>query len=758
MKFLIRTILMTAAIALPNLTPRPVQALDTTSFFDNVVPLVGHSCSFNIYHSGASQETQLNMFRPGLLTSTSAGGNYWLGGVITPWPPGDITASEVGTICGISGITNFVSDGANGTFASDDFVGITFRGTSNADGNTYDYTIGASGATTTVSVNTRVLVPTNTPPTANAGPDQGVASGAAVTLDGSGSNANDAGQSLTYAWSQISGPATALSSMSVAGPTLTAPVLAIGAADAVLVYQLIVNDGFADSPADAVSITVSAPGNTPPTANAGPDQGVASGAAVVLDGSGSNANDAGQSLTYAWSQISGPATALSSMSVAGPTLTAPVLAIGAADAVLVYQLIVNDGFADSPADAVSITVSAPVDITRPSVSLTGSSTSYSAGDALTLTVTFTESVTGFTGSDIALANATLSGFGGSGASYSATLTPTGSTQTIRVNVAAGVATDGSGNTNFAAAELAILPDVAGLSEEAISDAIVARARALINAQPDLRGLLRGGTGAGAMADVTQGAGTFALSTIGDSPVWIYATGQWSTDAGAEQSYGNLSFGGQLYETDRMIIGAMVQFDYSDTALTNGTVTGRGWLVGPYLVGRVSDTRLLYSASLLRGRSDNSLTLTGLSDGEFSTTRTLLTFGLEGRYDAAGGLAVIPSLDLAYIIDEQDSYVDSAANIIPAQTITLGEARFGLGVEMPVDIQNGKLVLTAGLSGIYSNIDRPQEQREAFRARIDLGARAELNANVGLNFNIFYDGIGMDGYESVGAELLLLMRF
>ena len=658
MKFLIRTILMTAAIALPNLTPRPVQALDTTSFFDNVVPLVGHSCSFNIYHSGASQETQLNMFRPGLLTSTSAGGNYWLGGVITPWPPGDITASEVGTICGISGITNFVSDGANGTFASDDFVGITFRGTSNADGNTYDYTIGASGATTTVSVNTRVLVPTNTPPTANAGPDQGVASGAAVTLNGSGSNANDAGQSLTYAWSQISGPATALSSMSVAGPTLTAPVLAIGAADAVLVYQLIVNDGFADSPADAVSITVSA----------------------------------------------------------------------------------------------------PVDITRPSVSLTGSSTSYSAGDALTLTVTFTESVTGFTGSDIALANATLSGFGGSGASYSATLTPTGSTQTIRVNVAAGVATDGSGNTNFAAAELAILPDVAGLSEEAISDAIVARARALINAQPDLRGLLRGGTGAGAMADVTQGAGTFALSTIGDSPVWIYATGQWSTDAGAEQSYGNLSFGGQLYETDRMIIGAMVQFDYSDTALTNGTVTGRGWLVGPYLVGRVSDTRLLYSASLLRGRSDNSLTLTGLSDGEFSTTRTLLTFGLEGRYDAAGGLAVIPSLDLAYIIDEQDSYVDSAANIIPAQTITLGEARFGLGVEMPVDIQNGKLVLTAGLSGIYSNIDRPQEQREAFRARIDLGARAELNANVGLNFNIFYDGIGMDGYESVGAELLLLMRF
>ena len=658
MKFLIRTTLMTAAIALPNLTPRPVQALDTTSSFNQNVNLAGESCTFNIFHDGAAQETQLSMFRPGLISSTSAGGNYWLGGVITPWPPGDITASDVGTICGITGITSFVSDGANGTFATDDFVGITFRGTSTADGNTYDYTIGASGAATTVSVNTRVLVP----------------------------------------------------------------------------------------------------GNTAPTANAGPDQGVASGAGVTLDGSASDANDAGQGLTYTWSQTSGPTTALSSTSVAGPTLTAPTLAIGAADAVLIYQLIVNDGIEDSSADTVTITVSAPVDVTRPSVSLAGSSTSYSAGDTLTLTITFTESVTGFTSADVTLANATLSGFGGSGASYSATLTPTGSTPTIRVNVAAGVAIDGSGNANFAAAELAILPNVVGLSQEAISDALLARSRALINAQPDLRGFLRGGIGAGAMVDVTQGAGTFALSTMGDSPVWIYATGQWSTDAGAEQSYGNLSFGGHLYETDRMIIGAMVQFDYSDTALTNGTFTGRGWLVGPYLVGRVSDTRLVYSASLLHGRSDNSLTLTGLSDGEFSTTRTLLTFGLEGRYDTESGLAVIPSLDLAYIIDEQDSYVDSAANIIPSQTIRLGEARFGLGVEMPVDIRNGDLVLTAGLSGIYSNIDRPQEQREAFRGRIDLGARAELNSNASLNFNVFYDGIGMDDYESLGAELILLMRF
>ena len=171
-----------------------------------------------------------------------------------------------------------------------------------------------------------------------------------------------------------------------------------------------------------------------------------------------------------------------------------------------------------------------------------------------------------------------------------------------------------------------------------------------------------------------------------------------------------------------------------------------------------DRPLLYSASILHGRTENRLTLTGLSEGDFSTARTLVTLGLEGRYDAAGGLVVIPSLDLAYVIDEQESYVDSLSNTVPAQTVQLGEARFGLGLEMPVDIRRGDLVLTAGLSGIYSYIDRPQEQRDVARARIDLGARAELGSNSSLLFNVFYDGIGMDDYEAAGVELTWVTRF
>ena len=48
-------------------------------------------------------------------------------------------------------------------------------------------------------------------PVANAGPDQAVASGASVTLDGSGS-ADPAGIAISYQWAQTLGPPATLSS------------------------------------------------------------------------------------------------------------------------------------------------------------------------------------------------------------------------------------------------------------------------------------------------------------------------------------------------------------------------------------------------------------------------------------------------------------------------------------------------------------------------------------------------------------------
>jgi hypothetical protein len=89
-------------------------------------------------------------------------------------------------------------------------------------------------------------------PVADAGPDQSVDAGAAVTLDGRGSFDPD-GHALTYTWTQTSGPDVTGGSGTLSGstPGFTAP-----SASAVIDFSLVVSDGTSSSTPDAVRITV----------------------------------------------------------------------------------------------------------------------------------------------------------------------------------------------------------------------------------------------------------------------------------------------------------------------------------------------------------------------------------------------------------------------------------------------------------------------------------------------------------------------
>ena len=232
-----------------------------------------------------------------------------------------------------------------------------------------DGTLDSEAAVVTVTASSEAH---NAVPVANAGTAQSVVTGALVTLDGSGTDAN--GDLLKYSWSFTSKPTgsiAALSSATVAKPTFKADVA--GA----YVLNLIVKDDASNSVAATVTITASTI-NAAPVAYAGFNRSVVTGTLVTLDGSGSS--DANHDpLTYNWAFTSKPAgssATLSSATASKPTFTANV------SGDYVISLIVNDGKVNSAVVTVTITA-APFD-TTPVANVGAASRSVIAGVLLYL--------------------------------------------------------------------------------------------------------------------------------------------------------------------------------------------------------------------------------------------------------------------------------------------------------------------------------------------------------------------------------------
>ncbi|HIP52503.1 MAG TPA: DUF1080 domain-containing protein [Chromatiales bacterium] len=193
----------------------------------------------------------------------------------------------------------------------------------------------------------------NTPPVANAGPDQNAAVNTTVTLDGSGSSDSD-GTIAQYLWTQIvnpGDPTVTLSDSSAVSPTFTAPSVQNQVS---LVFELQVTDNDGATDTDQVTITVT---NTAPTADAGADQTVDSSDPVTLDGSASTDSD-GSITQYTWRQVisaGDPVVTINNANTATATFTAPVVNTQRG---LVFELEVTDDGGATDTDQVTVTVNA----------------------------------------------------------------------------------------------------------------------------------------------------------------------------------------------------------------------------------------------------------------------------------------------------------------------------------------------------------------------------------------------------------------
>jgi hypothetical protein len=209
----------------------------------------------------------------------------------------------------------------------------------------------------------------NQAPEAFVAPHDAVRTGAAVTLDASGSSDRE-NDPITFAWTQTAGPAVQLTGATTARPSFVAPAV-LSPGDATLTFRVAVTDhpsrtcGVSTSSTADVSVTVTN-ANRAPAADAGAAQTVNELSLVTLDGTRSSDPD-GDALTWQWTQTSGTPVPIASANTARPTFVAPHQAPTAHET-LTFSLVVTDAFGvSSPPASVSVTVQdiyAPPDCSR----------------------------------------------------------------------------------------------------------------------------------------------------------------------------------------------------------------------------------------------------------------------------------------------------------------------------------------------------------------------------------------------------------
>jgi hypothetical protein len=201
--------------------------------------------------------------------------------------------------------------------------------------------LGAIGRDT---VNVIVHAADNEAPTANAGTDQSITL-PTNTLTAIGAGNDPDGTIVSFAWSQISGPAAS----NIATPAQSQTQIS-NLVEGVYYFELTVTDNDGDTGSDTMMVTVHPRPNQGPTANAGTDRTITLPVnSPIVSGSGTDPD--GTIVAYQWRKVSGPIPHI----IVSPT-SAQTSITALAQGIYQFELTVTDNLGATDKDTMQITV------------------------------------------------------------------------------------------------------------------------------------------------------------------------------------------------------------------------------------------------------------------------------------------------------------------------------------------------------------------------------------------------------------------
>ena len=215
------------------------------------------------------------------------------------------------------------------------------------------FAVDYAGNVAAVSTEQYTITTPNTPPIANAGPDQTVHVGASVTLDGAQSYDPDGDNPLTYSWTIQSIPAGSMASLDMSSPQR--PTFTVDRLGNYIIALVVTDSRGSQSASDTVVISTT---NSAPVANAGSGATVHVNTTVSLDGTGSNDPD-GDPITFYWSILQSPEG--SAAALTNPNAATPSFCPDKTGNYIVQLIVADPWTSSSPATVtISTTNSAPI--------------------------------------------------------------------------------------------------------------------------------------------------------------------------------------------------------------------------------------------------------------------------------------------------------------------------------------------------------------------------------------------------------------
>ena len=637
---------------------------------------------------------------------------------------------------------------------------------------------------------------------ANAGVSrESVGSGALepVILRSTGSTASDSGRTVTYAWTR-SGTGGTLADADKATARFTAPALNPGDPSVTYTFTLTVTDGEGGSASDTVTITVNGPPGVP-IKDLGPDRTllVIPGGTVTLDGSGPND---GMIKSWLWERTGGTSDPddvdLDGEDTAILRVSAKITADTAQTG-----FVANTAESDDPGkthiftltvtyDDDGIDISAPVTVIISSVSVDdirvstseltvqeGGTGSYRVrlGKAPRQGQTVTVRATSDDEDKVKLENPSLEFGTENWAEWQDVKISTVADSDnkdgevrIRHSLVANGETQGEPGGVVTVTVREVDPIL-----RPIGEFLATRATALLGQQPNLTGFLKqDGTTPGSSGNFSFRATDDRLAMSGGfvhNGVWGEVNGSYVNSESGDTKSVLGAFGIHRRYSERFLAGAMLQFDLAEQDLAGkaGTIEGTGWLAGPYFAARHNTRPLYFEGRLLYGQFDSDIrfndtgTGIGVRTGAFDSKRLLAQLRMEGEIalsaDEDGGVRLIPYADMRWIEDRAAGFTDNVNNRVPGQKVSIGQFELGSNVEIPIAVRTGAMTLTGGLGLVWSNTEGDYIPSESGgRGRGEIGFSYDLDDDLRIDLDSFYDGIGTSRYEGYGLSLSAEMKF